>query len=62
MLRGKVVRKSAAPGTAHTSRSSTPQVASSSTVTVLGGGVKDATGKISEYSVRAILTSLVVSR
>ena len=50
LLRGKIIRKTGTPGASHTPRSSTPQ-APPSTVTNLGGGVKDATGKISEYSV-----------
>lgn len=53
-LRGTVIRKSGLSGSSHAStRPSTPQVVSTSTI-VFGGGVKDATGKTAEYSVRVI--------
>ncbi|KIJ60629.1 hypothetical protein HYDPIDRAFT_116926 [Hydnomerulius pinastri MD-312] len=48
-LKGKTVRKGGMSSTnAHTTRSSTPQVQSTSS-TVFGGGVKDASGRTSEY-------------
>ena len=59
LLKGTVIRKSGLQSTQQ-SRSATPQIASSSTTTSitanipLGGGVKDATGKTAEYSVRYI--------
>ncbi|TDL27260.1 CDK-activating kinase assembly factor [Rickenella mellea] len=46
-LRGTTVRKGL--GSSQNTRASTPQVQSTST-TIFGGGVKDATGKVSEYS------------
>jgi len=49
-LQGKTVRKGGAlASNAHT-RSSTPQVQSTS-ATVFGGGVKDASGRTTEYFV-----------
>ncbi|KAG6884697.1 hypothetical protein C0992_005902 [Termitomyces sp. T32_za158] len=47
-LQGKTVRKGAVGSSASTTRSSTPQVQSTST-TVFGGGVKDLSGRTSEY-------------
>ncbi|OCH87413.1 CDK-activating kinase assembly factor [Obba rivulosa] len=46
-LRGTIVRKSGV-STASSTRTSTPQIQSTST-TVFGGGVKDASGRTSEY-------------
>jgi hypothetical protein len=53
-LRGKTVRKGGIASNAHT-RSSTPQVQSTSS-TIFGGGVKDPSGRTSEYFVSAIET------
>ncbi|KIY43654.1 CDK-activating kinase assembly factor, partial [Fistulina hepatica ATCC 64428] len=47
-LRGKTVRKSGLTSHTHT-RSSTPQIQSTST-TIFGGGIKDPSGRTSEYS------------
>ncbi|KAH7926298.1 CDK-activating kinase assembly factor [Leucogyrophana mollusca] len=48
-LQGKTVRKGGITSTnAHSTRSNTPQVQSTST-TVFGGGVKDSSGRTSEY-------------
>ncbi|KAH8117232.1 CDK-activating kinase assembly factor [Phellopilus nigrolimitatus] len=50
-LRGTIVRKSGLPSSSHSTRSSTPaQPVASTSTTAFGGGVKDATGKVSEYS------------
>ncbi|KAI5124330.1 hypothetical protein M0805_008937 [Coniferiporia weirii] len=50
-LRGTIIRKSGLPASAQSTRSSTPAQAVASTSTAsFGGGVKDATGKVSEYS------------
>lgn len=51
-LQGKTVRKGGplAQSSAHATRSSTPQIQSTST-TVFGGGVKDPSGRTSEFSV-----------
>lgn len=55
-LRGTIVRKSALPSSSsHSTRSSTPALTAntpgpSTAALSFGGGVKDATGKISEYS------------
>ncbi|KAJ7684704.1 CDK-activating kinase assembly factor, partial [Mycena polygramma] len=46
-LQGKTVRKNPAPS--HSRSSSTPQIHSTSS-TIFGGGVKDPSGRISEYS------------
>lgn len=54
-LRG-TIRKAGTSSSAHGTRSSTPQIQSTST-TIFGGGVKDATGKVSEYSVRVLICS-----
>lgn len=57
-LQGKTVRKGGIPSTSqHTARSNTPQVQSTST-TIFGGGVKDASGRTSEFFVSAF--SLIV--
>jgi CDK-activating kinase assembly factor MAT1 len=51
-LKGKTVRKGGiASSNAHTARSSTPQVQSTSS-TVFSGGVKDPSGRTTEYFVR----------
>ncbi|KAG6874303.1 hypothetical protein C0995_001528 [Termitomyces sp. Mi166 len=47
-LQGKTVRKGGLGSSTNTTRSSTPQVQSTST-TVFGGGVKDPSGRTSEY-------------
>ncbi|CAA7267937.1 unnamed protein product [Cyclocybe aegerita] len=47
-LQGKTVRKGGALASATHTRSSTPQVQSTST-TIFGGGVKDASGRTTEY-------------
>ncbi|KIK45807.1 hypothetical protein CY34DRAFT_77187 [Suillus luteus UH-Slu-Lm8-n1] len=47
-LKGKTVRKSGLTSNAHTARSSTPQVQSTSS-TLFSGGVKDASGRTTEY-------------
>ncbi|KIY65207.1 CDK-activating kinase assembly factor [Cylindrobasidium torrendii FP15055 ss-10] len=47
-LQGKTVRKGAAGGSSAHTRSSTPQVQSTST-TVFGGGVKDPSGRTAEF-------------
>lgn len=50
-LKGTTVRKGGITGAnAHSTRSNTPQVQSTST-TIFGGGVKDASGRTSEYFV-----------
>lgn len=49
-FRGTVIRKSGFTSSNQSSRGSTPQIQSTSS-TIFGGGVKDATGKISEFSV-----------
>lgn len=50
-LQGKTVRKGGGLSTANT-RSSTPQGVQSTSSTIFGGGVKDASGRTSEYFVR----------
>jgi len=50
-LQGKTVKKSAAGTSVHT-RSSTPQQVQSTSTTIFGGGVKDPSGRVSEYFVR----------
>jgi hypothetical protein len=52
LLRGTVVRKSAQ--SAASTRSSTPHASQSAPTTIYGGGVKDASGRTSEYSVRNV--------
>ncbi|KAG1904120.1 CDK-activating kinase assembly factor MAT1-domain-containing protein [Suillus fuscotomentosus] len=47
-LKGKTVRKGGITSNAHTARSSTPQVQSTSS-TLFSGGVKDASGRTTEY-------------
>ncbi|KAG1774296.1 CDK-activating kinase assembly factor MAT1-domain-containing protein [Suillus placidus] len=47
-LKGKTVRKSGIISNVHTARSSTPQVQSTSS-TLFSGGVKDASGRTTEY-------------
>ncbi|KAK7693300.1 hypothetical protein QCA50_002867 [Cerrena zonata] len=47
-LRGTTVRKGGASSSSNTTRNSTPQIQSTST-TVFGGGVKDPSGRTSEY-------------
>lgn len=47
-LRGKTVRKG---GVASHTRSSTPQLAQTTSTTLFGGGVKDASGRTSEFFV-----------
>lgn len=49
-LKGKTVRKGGLTSNAHTARSSTPQVQSTSS-TLFSGGVKDASGRTTEYFV-----------
>lgn len=52
-LKGTTVRKGGTTATnAHSTRPNTPQVQSTST-TIFGGGVKDASGRTSEYFVSA---------
>jgi len=53
-LQGKTIRKGGALSSNSHTRSSTPQVQSTST-TVFGGGVKDASGRTTEYFVSAAL-------
>jgi len=52
-LQGKTVRKGGALSSNSHTRSSTPQVQSTST-TVFGGGVKDPSGRTSEYFVSSM--------
>lgn len=53
-LKGTTVRKGGTAATnSHSTRSNTPQVQSTS-FTVFGGGVKDASGRTSEYFVSLI--------
>lgn len=65
-LLGKTVRKGGAGSSSANTRSSTPQIQSTST-TIFGGGVKDASGRTTEYFVRkpshllALLTDQVSS-
>ena len=52
------MKKSAAGTSGHT-RSSTPQQVQSTSTTIFGGGVKDPSGRVSEYFVRfSILRSI----
>jgi hypothetical protein len=53
-LRGKTVRKGAL-----NTRSSTPQAIQSTSTTVFGGGVKDASGRTSEFFVSWSTTDLL---
>ena len=55
-LRGKTIRKGGIASNAHT-RPSTPQVQSTSS-TIFGGGVKDPSGRTSEYFVSMIRISI----
>ncbi|KAJ6606549.1 CDK-activating kinase assembly factor [Mycena vulgaris] len=48
-LQGKTVRKNPASNASHSRSSSTPQIHSTSS-TIFGGGVKDPSGRITEYS------------
>jgi len=57
-LQGKTVRKGGALSSISHTRSSTPQVQSTST-TIFGGGVKDASGRTSEYFVCYPLIALL---
>lgn len=53
-LKGTTVRKGGTTVTnPHSTRSNTPQVQSTST-TIFGGGVKDASGRTSEYFVSSV--------
>ncbi|KAF9452837.1 CDK-activating kinase assembly factor [Macrolepiota fuliginosa MF-IS2] len=47
-LQGKTIKKAGANSSNHT-RSSTPQQVQSTSTTVFGGGVKDASGRVTEY-------------
>ncbi|KAF5358527.1 hypothetical protein D9756_001750 [Leucocoprinus leucothites] len=47
-LQGKTIKKTGANSSSHT-RSSTPQQVQSTSTTVFGGGVKDASGRVSEF-------------
>lgn len=49
-LKGTTVRKGGTATNSHSTRPNTPQVQSTST-TIFGGGVKDASGRTSEYFV-----------
>lgn len=49
-LQGKTIKKSGAGSSNHT-RSSTPQQVQSTSTTIFGGGVKDPSGRVSEYFV-----------
>lgn len=49
-LQGKTIKKSGVGSSSHT-RSSTPQQVQSTSTTVFGGGVKDASGRVTEYFV-----------
>lgn len=50
-LRGKTVRKGGISSSNSHTRSSTPQAVQSTSTTVFGGGVKDASGRTSEFFV-----------
>ena len=54
-LQGKPVRKVPPANASHSRSSSTPQVNGTS-ATIYGGGVKDPSGRITEYSVIALIT------
>lgn len=54
-LRGKTVRKGGITSSNSHTRSSTPQVVQSTSTTVFGGGVKDASGRTSEFFVSSLL-------
>lgn len=57
-LQGKTVRKGGIASTKeHSGRSNTPQIQSTSS-TIFGGGVKDASGRTSEYFVSPAQLSL----
>jgi CDK-activating kinase assembly factor MAT1 len=58
-LRGKTVRKGGIASTHSHTRSNTPQVQSTST-TIFGGGVKDPSGRTSEFFVRMFTKSLFI--
>ncbi|KAJ3572812.1 hypothetical protein NP233_g2833 [Leucocoprinus birnbaumii] len=47
-LQGKTIKKTGASSSSHT-RSSTPQQVQSTSTTIFGGGVKDASGRVSEF-------------
>lgn len=57
-LRGKTVRKGGIASSHSHTRSNTPQVQSTST-TIFGGGVKDLSGRTSEFFVRIFLMFLL---